>query len=176
MLFEANPLHQQELLASGFEHYVTVLCRPGVSEVAFYSKSDDVGSTGGSIYKEKTPQYQSVQAVCLPASPLLDIVRKHSLPPPDFVKMDVQGAEIDVIAGGREIIAKASYVLAELPVIEYNSGAPTLGEYLGMFGQLGFLPIAVSEIHRYRTLVCQLDFLFMSRRLVDERALAGLQI
>jgi len=176
ILFEANPRHKEELAATGFEHYIGVLSRPDIMEVSFFSREDDAGSTGGSTYKEKTPQYRDIEPVRWPARTLASLVAEECLPAPDLVKLDTQGSELDVIAGGRELIAQAKYVLMELPVVEYNRGAPSIDAYLSVMRDLGFLPAAVSEIHRYGPIVIQLDLLFISRRLLEKAVLSGLQL
>lgn len=176
ILFEANPQHKADLVETGFEHYIGVLGRSNGMEVSFFSRQDDAGSTGGSTYKEKTPQYVDIKPVHWPAHTLASLVAEKGLPAPDLVKLDTQGSEIDVIAGGRELIAQGKYVLIELPVVEYNSGAPSFDSYMSVMKELGFYPVAVSEIHRYGAIVIQLDLLFVSRRLLDERDLSGLQL
>lgn len=176
ILFEANPLHVPDLAASGFEYHVSVLTGPGIKEIEFYSLNDDVGSTGGSTYREKTPQYRSIAPVRLAAKTLREVVADAKLPPADFVKMDAQGAELDIISGGEEVLARASFIQLEAPIIEYNKGAPHIEQYLGCLYDLGFLPVAISEIHRYGPILIQVDLLFIKRRQVDERFLRGLQI
>lgn len=176
ILFEANSGHEQDLITTGFEYYIGVLSKPDVVEVSFFSREDDAGSTGGSIYKEKTPQYHDIEPVHRSARTLASVVAENRLPPPDLVKLDTQGSELDVIAGGRELIAQAKYVLMELPVVEYNRGAPSIDAYLSVMRDLGLLPTAVPEIHRYGPIVIQLDILFVSRRLLDETVLSGLQL
>jgi FkbM family methyltransferase len=176
ILFEANPLHKADLAETGFEHYIGVLGQSNDAEVPFFFRRDDAGSTGGSTYKEKTPQYADIKPVCWPRRTLASLVAEKDLPLPDLVKLDTQGAEIDVIAGGRELIAQANYVLMELPVVEYNCGAPSFDSYTSVMKELEFFPVAVSEIHRYGPIVIQLDFLFVSRRLLDEKVLSGLQL
>jgi len=176
ILFEANPAHKADLIETGFEHYIGVLSQSNGAEVSFFSRQDDAGSTGGSAYKEKTPQYRDIKPARWPTRTLASLVAEKGLPVPDLVKLDTQGAEIDVIAGGRELIAQAKYVLVELPVVEYNSGAPSFDSYMSVMKELEFFPVAVSEIHRYGSIVIQLDFLFVSRRLLDEKVLSGLQL
>src|SRR2546422_11028830 len=60
LLFEANPLHANDLATTGLEYEICALSRAGLAGGEFYSLRDDSGSTGGSFYKEKTPQYLPV--------------------------------------------------------------------------------------------------------------------
>ncbi len=165
VLFEANPLHRPELEASGLEFYISALTRPGITEVEFFSRDDDAGSQGGSIYKETTAHYDAIEAVRLPATTLDAVAADHALPMPDFVKLDVQGAELDIIAGGQQVLRGARFVLMEMPLMEYNRGAPSISEYLVCMSDLGFAPITVSELHyNSRGVIIQMDFLFQAHR------------
>ena len=66
----------------------------------------------------------------------------------DYVKMDVQGAEVDIINGGRALINRANNVLLEVPMegVEYNLGAPNRETYFRVMAELGFTKHAVVEI------------------------------
>ena len=43
---------------------------------------------------------------------------------PEFVKIDVQGCELDILKGGIHIINHAKYLVIELQNVQYNRGAP----------------------------------------------------
>lgn len=81
----------------------------------------------------------------------------------DFIKIDVQGYELEVLKGGGQTLAKAKAVLIELSLIEINEGAPLLDEALGFMKTAGFLAYDILEIHR-RPLdgaMNQVDILFV---------------
>jgi hypothetical protein len=61
--------------------------------------------------------------------------------------MDVQGAEVDIIKGGKGLLSKASQVLLEVPMegIEYNLGAPTRADYFKAMAEVGFTNHTVVE-------------------------------
>jgi FkbM family methyltransferase len=159
-LFEANPIHASDLTATGFKYHLGALSRPGVKEAVFYSLEDDSGSTGASFYKERTPQYTAAPQRVLGVKTLSEVVAELALPRPDFIKLDTQGSELDVIAGGEELIRGASYVLVEVPFIEYNRGAPRAAAYLEALAALGFRPVALVEQHHYQGVLIQADLLF----------------
>lgn len=52
------------------------------------------------------------------------IIKLNSWPKPDLVKMDVQGAEFDVLKGGLETFKGCPDFILELQHVEYNKGAP----------------------------------------------------
>jgi len=58
----------------------------------------------------------------------------------DCLKMDVQGAEIDVMRGGRQRLAKAVAVMTEVSFVTLYRGQPTFGEMDGELRHMGFIP------------------------------------
>ncbi len=177
ILFEANPIHRETLEASGFENFIGILSKPGVYECEFFTpESSTAKSTGASYYKEVTPAFNEVKSTKLKATPLDELVEQNNLPQPDLIKIDTQGSELDIIEGGQTVFKNTKWVVMELPVVEYNSGAPNIQEYLSKMNELGFLPIGLSEIHKFGSIVIQLDFLFANKALIREEDKKGLRI
>jgi hypothetical protein len=83
----------------------------------------------------------------------------------DLIKIDCQGAELDIMKGGTDVMSRAKHVIMEIPVdgvTPYNIGAPTRTEVLDYMFSIGFtkhtaLEDIVHPIHRY---VIQQDVLF----------------
>lgn len=175
ILFEANPLHAKDLESTGFEHHLGALSKPGVEECDFYSPDDFSGSTGGSYYREVTPGFDEMSGVKLKASTLAEVVTSKGLPQPDLIKIDTQGSELDIIAGGSSTFENAKWILMELPALEYNVGSPDAGAYFARLDELGFLPVDLCEIHMFGSVVVQFDFLFANKRLIDSNVLGSLR-
>jgi FkbM family methyltransferase len=55
-----------------------------------------------------------------------------------FVKIDVQGYERDVVAGGAATIAQAKLIMAELSYEELYKGQPLFADVFDQIGKLGF--------------------------------------
>lgn len=64
----------------------------------------------------------------------------------DFLKMDIQGAERDVLTHGRAKLAETVAVQIEVSFITLYEGQPTLGEMDVMMRELGFLPHCFAEM------------------------------
>ena len=78
-----------------------------------------------------------------------------------FLKLDVQGAELEVLKGGMNTLQRCSLVQLELAFVHYNEGAPTLLEAITFMDSQGFTPFDITNLIRPSgaTLV-QADFLF----------------
>lgn len=93
---------------------------------------------------------------------------------PDFIKLDVQGYELEVLKGASDILAGAQAVLMEVALIEINKNAPLMTEVVGFMRARGFEVADVLELHR-RPLdraTNQVDLIFvpaMSPLLSDKR-------
>lgn len=83
---------------------------------------------------------------------------------PLFLKIDVQGAELRVLAGGSETLKRTEIVQLEVALLPYNEGAPTMLEVMTFMDARGFVPLDVAGFIRPngRDLV-QLDLLFAQR-------------
>lgn len=76
------------------------------------------------------------------ANTIDDIVAERGWELPDLVKIDVQGAEKDVISGGIKTLAHAKHLLVEMQRTEYNLGAPKVDETLPYIESLGWKCVA----------------------------------
>ncbi len=67
-----------------------------------------------------------------------DVLKGTPFEKPDLVKIDVQGAEIDVMTGGQKTIEAAQAVILELSLVEEYEGAPLFHEMVAYMAQRGF--------------------------------------
>jgi len=73
-----------------------------------------------------------------PTKTLDDVVKERGFPPPDFIKIDVQGCEVDILKGATETLKTVKDLVVELQHSEYNKGAPQVQESLPFIESLGF--------------------------------------
>jgi len=66
------------------------------------------------------------------------IVTEREFPLPDLVKIDVQGAEKDVVEGGVKTILNCKHLIVEMQREQYNEGAPLVDETLPYIESVGF--------------------------------------
>lgn len=105
-------------------------------KVRFYQIPHHPG--GNSYYKEQTDFFQEEHAVEKLSLTLDTLVTINQFPLPDLIKMDVQGAEMDILKGAQKCLAAAKDVILELQHVEYNTGAPNRETVIEYMNQLGF--------------------------------------
>jgi FkbM family methyltransferase len=120
--FEANPNCEQILKQQGIEYIIGLLGNRTTEKVPFFLNPDDRSSTGCSIYREKTHHFQNAETIDIPMYRLDEIIPATAQL--DFLKMDVQGAEIDVLNGSTGILPMIKWVYLEVSFVSYNDGAP----------------------------------------------------
>lgn len=124
ILFDA--MDEVEFLYKNYDYYIGVLSDTDNKSVKFYQNSTH--PCGNSYYREigmnlshiYFPENNYVEKI---TKKLDTIVSERSFPLPDFVKIDVQGAEVDIIKGGINTLKHASRMIVELQHLEYNKGA-----------------------------------------------------
>jgi FkbM family methyltransferase len=159
LMVEAQPAKREILNKVALEHDSHLaMCLLGDRhrpEVTFYAME-----TGSSIYSERTSHVR--QTLFLPMETLDSVVSKAQLTGPFLLKIDVQGAELDVMRGASQTLQSTSAVLMETPFLPYNDGAPVFAEYVQFMDQAGFAIYDICEIHRRSSDLAafQVDFIF----------------
>jgi FkbM family methyltransferase len=74
-----------------------------------------------------------------------DVVADERLPRPDFIKMDVQGYEDRVLAGGKETFAAAQHCLVELNLAELYEGSAQFEDVYRILFELDFSLVGVGR-------------------------------
>lgn len=156
-LFEALTDHENALKETGMPYIIGVLSNPGRETVDFYVGKD----TGDSYYKENTGHYDSRTPVTMPCFTLQDVVDDNEMPIPNFIKIDSQGSELDILKGFEKYLDKVDLIYLECPFIKYNLGAPGLQEYLEYMKSKRFIPVDLLQIHNSENTLLQIDVMFM---------------
>jgi len=154
-LFEANPIHKINSKRDRFEDHFVVLSSKQ-SELVFYSK----GETGDSYYPEINKIYTENERKLVKTDTLDNYVLANKLPLPDFIKLDTQGSELDILHGGISTLRNCKYLLIEISILDYNKGSPNFSEYIRTLDTLNFYPIKLVETHFTNGKLTQLDLLF----------------
>jgi FkbM family methyltransferase len=132
----------------------TILGNRTEDAVRFYEME-----SGSSIYEEQTSHPRQVRAY--PMQTLDAAMKTLSLPGEVFLKLDVQGAERDVLDGATETLARCSFLLLEASVLNFNADAPLLDELVQYLKDKGFVLFDVCDLRRKANgTLFQLDLLF----------------
>jgi len=156
--FEGSPKKVQKAKVGPW--HKTVLSKEDDGRVTFYHD----GGTGDT-YMRETDQFlkTNYQTTVVKTRRLDTYVDENFLPYPDFIKIDVQGAELDVLVGCNDILNRCKLIHCEIPAegIEFNSGSPSQKEYLDFFKNAGFIHSKHIKDHlRDGKLVIQHDYFF----------------
>lgn len=128
-----------------------------VKDVEWFSN----GSTGDSMFRERTRHYSDILPTSRRTTTLDILFSGESF---DFIKIDCQGAELDILRGGEILLRQTEVVLLECAFAgQYNQGAPTFAEYIAYMDSIGFAPLDVTELHRANGFLCQVDILFVRK-------------
>ena len=144
----------------GTDYVIALLGQEERDSVPFYLMKTPSGSTGSSIYEEQTSFDREKQN--LPMTTLDRLVQDRKEGPCIFIKLDIQGAELDVLDGAPQVLAGTEFVFMEVAVLEYNKGAPLFAETVERMAQKGFVVFDVFEQHRlFGNILFQIDVLFV---------------
>jgi FkbM family methyltransferase len=169
VLFEANADNAVHLWASGHRHFIVALGDADAFKTFFLPRCGD--ASGASLYLENTSHYADENLIARKvATARLDaLVGANGLPLPNLIKIDVQGAEIDVIRGATDAIDHCDALIAELSLARYNKGAPLVADIMPVITQRGLQCVDICELHRTAAGgVLQIDFLFVKPNLFDK--------
>jgi len=121
-------------------------------------------TTGNSVYMEKTRYFDNHHLIKLPMTTLDEMVAKRKLKNIDFIKIDTQGSELDVLKGGKDTVSKAEFILLETQNLEYNKNAPFTEDVILAMKSYGFRLFDILETHYLATgQLFQVDLLFAGK-------------
>lgn len=132
-----------------FQHFnvpyaIGVLSDEDGKELEFWQNTEHPG--GNSYYKENEEinpntvnYFDDTKIRKVKALTLDTVVEQKGFPLPDLIKMDVQGAEFDILKGASKCLENARDVILELQKVEYNKGAPLRDEVIQFMNSKGFV-------------------------------------
>jgi FkbM family methyltransferase len=107
--------------------------------MTFYKTTIDPICTGNSIYREVTPHFDNEFLI-------EEQVQLHTIDSTfqevtnfDLIKIDTQGSELDILAGGSKIAKKAKGIILEVSFIKYNHGSPLYSDVVKFMDDFGFI-------------------------------------
>jgi FkbM family methyltransferase len=161
VMVEANPNCEPYLEKLNHKYQMVALANKTGKAELFVEKANALG-TGTSLYRENTQWYADGKFEKVEVKvDTLDNRKYFADEIIDLVKMDVQGAELDILQGGRTTIMRSKYVLIEVSLEEYNVKAPLVDSIVPIMKQYGYY---IEDILDYLKLsgnkITQMDILF----------------
>jgi len=154
-LIDAQDQYRNELDQIGQFYCVALGMRN--EDRKFYFAQNKNKSTGSSLYKENSNVLFDEKTI--PVKKLSDVVPDQKY---DLIKLDVQGAELEIIEGSLDLFKKTKWVQLECPVFHNNSGSPKFEHYINYMANSGFRVFDIDSIlYNYRLMA--VDFLFVNK-------------
>ncbi len=159
LMVEAQTALEGELARAASEigraqHRIVLLGPVGGEERAFYEMG-----TGSSLLPENS---NAARTVTRSVTQTLDSLIAETLPAAQsiFLKLDIQGAELMVLAGGEVTLSRCAAVQLEVALLPYNAGAPLLAEVVAFMAARGLLVTEVAGFSRPGAHLVQIDLVF----------------
>ena len=163
-LFEASNYYEERLQNTKLDFFIELLSDEVGKEVDFY----DSTASGESYYKENTIWNINFIPKKILTNTIDNFVLTNNIPLPEFIKLDTQGSELDILKGASDTMKNVKVILTEMPIIEYNEGAPDIQEYLNYFDKAGFYPMNLEQAHHLDNVLVQIDIVFLRKELKIE--------
>lgn len=138
--------------------YEPVLVADACKDVCFFEMA-----SGSSIYSERTTVPR--KEVTLRAVRLDGVLDARGLGGAGLLKLDVQGAELDVLRGLGTKIEDIQAIIMELSLRNYNEGAPAFVDVIEFMDGRNFLLSDICSLMRRNDHLVQIDGVFLQRSL-----------
>ena len=107
---------------------------------SYYRENDQYSPAAKDIYNEAAREQRVTSTIDT-------VVREKGFELPDFVKIDVQGAELDILKGMSNTLQNVKHLIVELQHVEYNVGAKQVQESIPLIESLGFELVATPQVY-----------------------------
>jgi FkbM family methyltransferase len=160
---EANDECEEALKAANPNYLIALLTKDN-KEYDYYINNTHQ-STGNSIYKELTEHYTeaNTRIIKKQGTRLDDLFKDEYF---DLIKMDVQGAELDIIKGGPKLIQAAHGLILEVALKEYNQSSPMHDEIVAYLETIRFTKKLILDDLMYNNEVYHQDIFFLNENII----------
>tara|TARA_R110002020_G_scaffold308462_2_gene524136 strand:+ start:6869 stop:8389 length:1521 start_codon:yes stop_codon:yes gene_type:complete len=165
-MFEANEDLKEFYEYYGWNNYhIGLLSDKDDKSTNYYYNEEFIG--GNSYYKENTDTYSEEKFRVLKSEKLETVIQRKGWPMPDLIKLDVQGAEIDILNGSGEILKYPEYIIVELQHLNFNEGALLAEESIGIIEKLGY-ELSEEKFSAAIDMEIDADYLFVNKDYIGE--------
>lgn len=136
VLIDAAQSVRPILEKSGHKFAQAVLTDEDGKRIEFYEDVDNPG--GNSYYKETTGAFNESHKRIMVGATLDSLITMNDWPLPDLIKLDVQGAELDILKGATKSLTNCTDIILEAQHVNYNDGAPKVNDVLEYMESIGY--------------------------------------
>ena len=136
-----------------------------VADMTFFTAD----STGDSLYKEISSFRDQYNSISVRTTTIDLLHEKNIVPLPDYLKIDTQGTELDILKGATNMfkVKKPLFIELELSLIQYNDNAPSIKELMDFMYSHDYCAVATQRVNSSLTNLVQIDTLFAQKSLLD---------
>lgn len=157
--FEGNPYCESVLQSKNINYSICLLGKEYKEKIPFYINPNDVTSTGSSIYQEVGPHFETGKTIEVSMFRLDEKVTANNNGN-IFLKLDVQGAELDILDGATKLLPNLKWIYLEVSFVECNKGAPLFPEVYDYLIKRNYKIVDFEENTYVDNVLLQSNFLF----------------
>jgi FkbM family methyltransferase len=94
--------------------------------------------------------YEVAKTIQIQSKTLDQVVGLHGISSPDFIKLDTQGSELEILKASLSTLSNVMLVESEIEVVEIYDGQPLLGEFLQFMNHHGFELLYLNRVFSNR--------------------------
>lgn len=140
-------------------NFFNVAAGASSGEIEFFVHDD---TTGSSMYRQLEGATLDGTVVKIPVRPLDDLLPER-INRPCVLKVDTQGAELEVLKGASRLLKDVDIAILEVSMHQFREGSPEIGDVIAAMAERGFVIYEILEGH-YRSLdnaLAQVDVVFV---------------
>jgi hypothetical protein len=158
---EANTACESDLKNKNLNYIIA--CPSDKKEVkTFYKTKLAETNTGNSLYKENTHLYTDEHLITeeIQTDTLDNILSGFKDITFDFVKLDTQGSELDILKGATNILNGVKIIICETDIAKYNENCPKQEEIVEYLNSKSFKCLGSIYNHYWNGVMVQQDLVF----------------
>lgn len=160
LVIEADESFEEYYISNKFNYQIKCLGKYN-GTTKFYKTKLIEGNSGNSIYRENTEIYNDDNVIIENKNIYkLDDVLNDTF---DFIKIDTQGSELDIIIGGEKIMRNAKVIITEISFIDYNINGNSSKDLIQYLEKLGYDYIFPIENIKIYDKIIQQSILFIKK-------------
>ncbi|MEM2291970.1 MAG: FkbM family methyltransferase [Nitrososphaerota archaeon] len=154
-----------------FEPFLKKICKKYDAEYVLAAASDHPGIieikvhnnlTSSSIFEETSGVFKGFSRK-VPAVTIDDVCKERKLKGPYVIKIDVQGAELKVLDGAKNVLKDAELVILEVSLFQFYVGGPQFYDVITYMKEHGFVVYDFYNGHNrpFDGALAQIDVVFV---------------